>query len=130
MKKNIFITLLALTLSSYCFSQQIANYKKEINRSEDSTLVRMVKGINDLIRERARLTAPPHVSAIWYDYVTIVGEATVPIDSLYGRYHIKDFKNITISFDEPPAIDGIKAHLGVIKLYRKDKQLNKNKTNK
>ena len=52
------------------------------------------------------------------DYVIIDEFEKVSIDSL-AKYRLKDFKTITVSFDEPIAVYGGKAEQGVIILKRR-----------
>jgi len=126
MKRSVFGTLFAVTLSTCAFSQGFPQARLDAYRkSEDSTLVKMVKGIDQLIKNRAVLSGSRrNVEMFWRSKVTVLNgdkvEAYFPIDSLQGRYHIQDLKNITITFDENRSFYGARASDGVIILHKKN----------
>lgn len=78
----------------------------------DSTLIKLVKGINETLKARYKINFNT------YNDFVLIDEKTVKMDSLY-KYDFKDFKKITISFDEQPAIYGKQTIIGIIRLQRK-----------
>lgn len=124
---------MAATLSNCAFSQTIPQARQDAYRkAEDSTLVKMVKGIDQLIKYRAkRAEGRRFLESLWHSNVTVMNgdkvEAVMPIDSLQNRYHISDIKNITIAFDEKSAFYGVRSGLGVLKIYKKDSSGKQNK---
>lgn len=84
------------------------------NSKTDSILLKTVRGINKSLKDRFNSQLN-----IFTDYVIIDKEGHIPIDSLH-KYNMKDFKQITITFDEPGAIYGPYASsVGIIRLVRK-----------
>jgi hypothetical protein len=124
--KTAFVTLLLVITYTFAFgqseSQTMLNHYRKF---DDSTLVKIVKGIDLSIKERYKKAMGTHyLEAMWRSQVTIISgkrvKAVLPIDSLQGRYHILDTENITVDFNESSAFYGIRASLGVIKVFMKD----------
>ncbi|TDQ11183.1 hypothetical protein [Pedobacter metabolipauper] len=124
MKMKLFLTILICCCIQFTFAQKKSDFvsvTKSTAAVADSTLLKMVKGINEVIRARVKAAFPPDVIASYQDYAVIDQEGRIPIDSLL-KYNIKDFKNITVSFGEPVSLYSIKSLYGVIMLYRKPTQ--------
>lgn len=94
----------------------IPNNQNQI--SIDSSFVKLVMGLNQLLKNRVSSDFPKFSSVAYADYVIIDEFEKVNIDSL-SNYKLKDFKSITISFDESIAVYGGKAEQGVIILKRR-----------
>lgn len=124
-KLNLLVAFAIIVISNNCFSQDIFD-KARIPRdrypdSDSCALMKMVKGIDELIRNRAKATGYPSVFDGWGSRVALIqNEGAIPIDSLY-KYHIKDFKSITVQFDLNPMMYGIRPYFGIIFLQRKEK---------
>jgi hypothetical protein len=117
MKVKLLLTAIACCLFYHSHAQsRIAKepVKIEKNVARDSTLIKMVKGINVAIKNRYKHNLNGHIESVIIDGV----QGMVPIDSLYN-YNFNDFKQITISFNEDPAIYGSQAITGIIRLYSK-----------
>lgn len=84
----------------------------------DSSFIKLITGINQLLRERVGRDFPKFSAVNYSNYVMIDQNEKVSIDSL-SKYKLKDFKSITISFDESHALYGGKAEQGVIMLKRR-----------
>lgn len=118
------LTLIALLTSTLYFTAQAQtdakikkNYVHE-KSSIDSSFIKLVTGINQLIKNRVSTDFPKFSAVNYSDYVMIDQNEKVSIDSLF-KYKLKDFKSITISFDESNALFGGKSEQGVIILKRR-----------
>jgi hypothetical protein len=124
MKIKFLITLSVCFLSYSSFSQQPetpAHFKIEKNSVKDSSLLKMVRGFNEVLKARVKTSFTRHSLVLYRDDVLIDDDMIpMPIDSLY-KYNLKDFKKITISFDDSPALYGGKTEAGIIRIHRKDK---------
>lgn len=124
--KIAILTLLFVIAYSFAFGQsESQNMLDRYRKFDDSTLVKIVKGIDLSIKDRyKRAMGTRYLEAMWRSQVTIISgkkvKAVLPIDSLQGRYHILDTENITVDFNESSAFYGIRAQLGVIKVFMKD----------
>jgi hypothetical protein len=117
MKVKLVLTAITCCLFYYSHAQSAITkepVKIEKNAERDSTLIKVVKGINAAIKDRYKHNLQGHIESVIIDGV----QGMVPIDSLY-KYNFNDFKQITISFNEDPAIYGSQAITGIIRLYRK-----------
>lgn len=113
------ISIVAILL--FIFQSSSAQQQAEVHQA-DSTLIKMVRGIRQVIENRARDTNYPNrVLKAWPDQVSVVGiRGGVYIDSLF-RYNIKDFRSISIEFGIHPAIGGSMAPFGKIYLHRQER---------
>jgi hypothetical protein len=117
------ILIVMLTCTLYANAQAQSDPKTESRQQQgkrpvDSSFVRLVRGLNQLLKNRVSSDFPKFSSASYADYVIIDEFEKVSIDSL-AKYRLKDFKSITVSFDEPVAVYGGKAEQGVIILKRR-----------
>lgn len=115
--KLLLLTLAASCLFYFTHAQGInvePPVKSEKNVARDSTLVKVVRGINASMKSRYKHNPKGHIESVVIDGV----KGMVPIDSLY-KYNFDDFKQITISFNEDPAIYGSQTITGIIRLHRK-----------
>lgn len=108
MRKQLifFLVLTLLLISQPTFAQQ------------DSTLLKFVKGITQVIDKRANDSGFRTVGKPSY---VLMGEKQVRLDSLY-KYNIKDIKSVTIQFDWPSMLYGLSSEFGVIILNQKRKE--------
>ncbi|WP_316847123.1 hypothetical protein [Pedobacter psychrodurus] len=120
--KLILITLLTGTFYFSAHGQTAGKEHKSYRREKsvvDSSFIKLVSGLNQLIKDRVKADFPKFSSVAYSDYVMIDQTEKVSMDSLY-KYKLKDFKSITVSFGESPALYGGKSDYGVIILKRKD----------
>ena len=119
------LILIALLISTSYFSangQVAAKEQKRYNREKtvvDSSFIKLVTGLNQLLKNRVKTDFPKFSSVTYSDYVIIDETEKVSIDSL-SKYKLKDFKSIMISFDEPIELYGGKSEQGVIILKRRN----------
>ena len=120
--KLILVALLSSALYFTAQAQTETKKQKLYNRKTnpiDSSFIKLVTGLNHLLKNRVKADFPKFSSATYSDYVMIDKVEKVSIDSLY-KYKLKDFKSITVSFEESAALYGGKSEQGVIILKRKE----------
>src|SRR5690606_31251981 len=95
---KIVIATLFLFLSQFGYAQQATDTHKI-----DSTLVKMVRGLQQVVKNRAKdVNYSDKVMKGWPDQVSVQGiMGGVYIDSLAYHYDIDAFKSIRIDFDFP-----------------------------
>lgn len=118
--KRIF--LLMICYAAACSGLHAQDMAPQAPR-QDSVLLKFVRGIDGVIRERAKLTGSTKFAG---SNGVIIGREYVPVDSLY-KYSINDFKEVTISFDSSLPVYGSAAQFGIIILHKKNNSFKKRK---
>lgn len=86
------------------------------NPYQDSTVFKIVKGMQRIIKERS---SNDKIKVLFNDHIFINDSGFIHIDSLIG-YEVSRIREIAIKLDCPEAICGVQAKYGVIVLYRKE----------
>lgn len=120
MKKLVAVGAFLLFLTQIGYCQQ-----PDVKPANDSTLIKFVEGIQDVIEKRASDAGYKNIPT-WSNYVAIEGITDGVSFDILDQFSIDDFQSITIKFLEPGAkshaVYGAQAPFGIIFLVPKKEQ--------